>query len=94
MISITVRYYNVLRQRAGIQCECLELPEGTEVHVAIQILALRHGPGLAEMLLSQAGEISPHLVVFRNQELVFPGRQALSLADEDELKLFPAISGG
>jgi molybdopterin converting factor small subunit len=94
MISVTVRYYNILRNRAGVKCESLELPEGTEVSVAVRWLAGRHGLGLSEMLLSPAGEISSHLVAFVNQQLVFPGRDAPSLADGDELKLFPAISGG
>jgi molybdopterin converting factor small subunit len=94
MISVTVRYYNILRQRAGLDCERLELPKGSEVGAAVRGLASHHGPALAEMLLSPDGEISPHLVVFLNQQLVFPGRHAPSLADGDELKLFPAISGG
>lgn len=94
MITLTVRYYNILRLRAGLDCECLELPDGAEVRAAVGRLADRHGPGLAEMLLSPTGEISPHLVIFCNQQLVFPGRHFPSLADGDELELFPTISGG
>lgn len=94
MITVTVRYYNILRQRAGLDCEQLELPGDIDVSAAIRHLAGRHGPGLAAMLLSPGGEISSYLVIFLNQELVFPGRHSPSLADGDELKLFPAISGG
>jgi molybdopterin converting factor small subunit len=46
------------------------------------------------MLLSPSGGLASHLVVFVNQQLVYPGRQSPSLADGDEVKLFPAISGG
>jgi molybdopterin converting factor small subunit len=93
-ITVSVCYHNILRQRAGLEKEHLELPEGTDVGDAVRGLAGRHGPGLAEMLLSADGGISPYLVVFLNQQLVFPGRHSLPLADGDELKLFPSISGG
>jgi molybdopterin converting factor small subunit len=94
MISVTVRYYNMLRRHTGLACEPLELPEGTEMVVAVRHLADRHGPAFAEMLLSSSGELASHLVVFVNQQLVFPGGPTPTLADGDEVKLFPAISGG
>ena len=94
MITVTVRYYNMLRLHAGLASERLELPEGTEVAAAIGQLAERHGPAFAGMLLSPSGGLASHLVVFVNQQLVFPGGPAPPLADGDELKLFPAISGG
>jgi molybdopterin converting factor small subunit len=94
MVTVTIHYHNILRNRAGLECESLKLPEGADLRVAIRQLAGRHGPGLAEMLLSSSGEISPHLVIFVNQGLAFPGQQAPPLADGDVLKLFSAISGG
>ena len=94
MITVTVHYYNMLRRHSGLAYEHLELPEGTDVSSAIRRLADRHGPGFAEMLLSPSGGLASHLVVFVNQQLVSPGRYAHSLGDGDELKLFPAISGG
>ena len=94
MITVTVRYYNMLRRHSGLACERLELPEDTEVSEAIRRLADRHGPAFAGMLLSPSGGLASHLVVFVNQQLVFPGGPAPPLADGDEVKLFPAISGG
>ena len=93
-ITVSVCYHNILRQRAGLENEHLELPEGTDVGDAVRVLAGRHGPGLAEMLLSPGGGLSSYLVVFLNGQLVFPARQSLPLAEGDELKLFPSISGG
>ncbi len=94
MITVTVHYYNMLRRHTGLACERLELPEGTEVIAALRHLADQHGPSFAEMLLSPSGALASHLVIFVNQQLVFPGGSAPLLADGDELKLFPAISGG
>ncbi len=94
MITITVRYHNILRNHAGLEQESLELPQGTGVGEAIRHLAERHGPGLSAMLLSPEGGISSYLVIFLNGQLVFPAKQPLPLAGGDELKLFPSISGG
>jgi molybdopterin converting factor small subunit len=93
-ITVTVHYYNMLRLHAGLASERLELPEGIEVVEAIRHLAERHGPLFGEMLLSPSDGLASHLVVFVNQQLVFPGGPAQPLADGDEVKLFPAISGG
>jgi molybdopterin converting factor small subunit len=94
MIAVTVRYYNMLRLHAGLESERVEMPEGMEVAEAVRLLAERHGPAFAGMLLSPAGEPASHLVVFVNQQLVVAGEPAPPLADGDEVKLFPAISGG
>jgi MoaD family protein len=94
MIAVTVRYYNMLRLHTGLKCERVELPEGTEVVDALCLLAERHGAAFAGMLLSADGEPASHLVVFVNQQLVVAGGPAPPLADGDEVKLFPAISGG
>jgi molybdopterin converting factor small subunit len=94
MIAVTVRYYNMLRLHAKVESESLDLPAGTEVTDAVQGLVERHGPAFAEMLLAPSGELASHLVVFVNEKLVFPGGDAPALDDGDEIKLFPAISGG
>jgi molybdopterin converting factor small subunit len=94
MIRVTVRYYNLLRLHAGLASERLELPEETDVAAAIDHLAEKHGPAFAGMLRAPDGGLASHLVVFVNQKLVFPGDPAAVLTDGDEIKLFPAISGG
>jgi molybdopterin converting factor small subunit len=93
-IAVTVCYHNILRHHSGVDHEQVELPEDTEVGDAVRRLASRHGPGLAEMLLSADGGLSPNLVIFINQQLVFPSQRVVNLADGDELRLFPTISGG
>ncbi len=93
-IGVKVRLHNMLRHHAGVEQEALVLAEGTLLHVALEDLARRHGPGLAGMLFASPGVISPHLVIFRNQQLLPRDQVDVPLADGDELLLFPAISGG
>ena len=94
MISVSVRYHNMLKRRAGTRGETLELPDGSQIHDALQEMSARHGPQLHEMLFTPDGEVAPHLVVFCNSKLVPRDRAEFALADGDELMLFPATSGG
>ena len=94
MITISVRYHNLLRRGAGLEKETFTLPEDASLGDALLYLAQRHGSPLREMLLEPEGGISVHLVVFRDDQLVHPDQHDDSLSDGQELMLFPAISGG
>ena len=94
MIAVSVRYYNMLRRRTGVEQETITLTEGTSIRAALERLANRHGPHLREMLFVPEGSVASHLVIFRNRKLVPQGQHHLLLADGDELMLFSAIAGG
>ena len=94
MISVGVRYHNMLRRRVGVEREAILLPEGTSLHRALEYLADRHGKRPHELFFSSDGSVVSHLVIFRNRKLVPQDRHHLLLADGDELMLFPAIAGG
>jgi molybdopterin converting factor small subunit len=94
MIRVDVRYHNVLRRVAGVEQQRVILPDGTSLTAFLERLAERRGPGLREFLLTPEGDMAPSLVVFRNGQLVRRDQLGLILADGDELKLFPMISGG
>ena len=93
-ISISVRYHNMLRRRAGIRSETVSLASGARLRDALEELAARHEPQLWEMLFSPEGSIESHLVVFCNGRLVHGDRAGFNLEDGHELMLFPATSGG
>ena len=93
LITVGVRYHNMLRHRAGVEHETIALAEGT-LRAALEHLADRHGPRLREMLFAPDGGVASHIVIFRNRKLVPQGQHHLSLANGDELMLFPAIAGG
>jgi len=93
-IRVTVQYHNILRARAGIASETLDLPEGITLRGLLQHVAETHGSVLREVLFSAEGAVSSHLVVFRNRQLLPAMDRDAVLADGDELMLFPAIAGG
>jgi molybdopterin converting factor small subunit len=94
MITIHVRYHNILQRGAGTACETVELPDGASLAEALRHLADQHGAPLREMLLGSDGNIASYLVIFRNGQLIGQQQHQLPLANDDELMLFLAISGG
>ena len=93
-ITLKVRYNNILRSAAGIAEETIGVPAGASLLDVLQQLGDRHGSRLQAMFFEADGSVVTHLVVFRNQKLLLKDQYQLSLADGDELMLFPAVSGG
>jgi molybdopterin converting factor subunit 1 len=81
-MRIQVLYFAAARERAGVSREELELPEGTSVQAAVELIANRH-PGLRELL--------PHLRIAVNQEF---GRKQDPIPAGAELALIPPVAGG
>lgn len=94
MICVSVRYHSILRHRAGVEQQTVTLPEGTSLLALLVHLVEHNSPGLRELLLTPEGAVTPGLVIFRNGQLVRQDQRSLTMADGDELKLFPMISGG
>jgi molybdopterin converting factor small subunit len=93
-ITIRVRFHNILRRLADAERDELSLPERTSLREVLERLKDLHGAPLSEMLLTPAGEVASHLVVFRNGSLLSRDDYSEPLTDQDELQLFPAVSGG
>jgi molybdopterin synthase catalytic subunit len=82
-MTVTVRLFAILRERAGRDSVEIELPEGATVGDAFQRLAA--APGLGELV----GRMPLRMAV--NREYVDVGT---AIAPGDELALIPPISGG
>jgi molybdopterin converting factor subunit 1 len=82
-VTVRVRLFAVLRERAGWDERALELEEGTTVAGALALL--RRQPPLDELL----GRLPLGLAV--NREIV---SEATRLREGDELALVPPVSGG
>lgn len=94
MITVTVRYHNLLRRLTGFAEEALTLSAGASLRDLLEALAHSHGPPLREMLFEPDGRVSLHLVIFHNRQLVRLSQHDATLSDGDVLMLFPALSGG
>ncbi len=82
-MTVTVRLFAILRERAGRDSIEIELPEGATVGDAFERLAA--APGLGELV----GRLPLRMAV--NREYVSDGT---AIAPGDELALIPPISGG
>jgi len=94
MASLTVRYHNILRSAAGLAEETLPVPEEATLYALLEALSVRHEPSLGNLLLEADGSVVSHLVVFVNRKLITGDPRDIEVAEEDEVMLFPAVSGG
>jgi MoaE-MoaD fusion protein len=81
-MRVHVLYFAAARERAGVSREEIDLPEGTSVKAATEIIAKRHA-GLRDLL--------PHLRIAVNQEF---GRSEDAVPAGAELALIPPVAGG
>ncbi len=93
-ITVYVRYHNLLSRAAGVDAREISLPDGSSVRDAVETLSADSPEALRNLLFAADGAMVPYLVVFRNQKLVTHRQFDTKLLDGDELKLFPAVSGG
>jgi molybdopterin synthase catalytic subunit len=82
-MTVTVRLFAILRERAGSDSVEIELPDGATVDDALAALAER--PGLGDLL----DRLPVRMAV--NRDYADPGTR---LAAGDELALVPPVSGG
>ena len=82
MMTVTVKLFALLRDRAGTGETSLDVPPGTTVADAVGQLAERY-PATAAMLARSAVAV--------NREYV---PRSTELHDGDELALIPPVSGG
>jgi len=85
---------STLRPFAGgsARLEFAERPR--TVGEALALLGARH-PGVRDRVLTEQGEVRPHVNVFVGDESIrYTGGLATPLADAAELSIVPAVSGG
>lgn len=90
-----VKLFADLAEAAGEKYVDLDLDDGATVTDAVEDLVATH-PGLGERILDENGDLQDHLNVLRNGENVFATGDGLEtpVDGDDELALFPPVSGG
>ena len=92
-MKIIVQYETQARRAAGVGSETVEVSEGATVAQVVRQLAASHGDPLRAILLDDAAEIQPTLLLFVSDEQIDrDGSTALS--DGDSLTIMTPISGG
>jgi molybdopterin synthase sulfur carrier subunit len=84
-MKITVRYFAMLRERAGCDAEELAWPDAEPTVARLRALLAERTPGLAAPLASGS------VLVAVNREYAGP---ATALRDGDEVAFFPPVTGG
>ena len=93
MITVKVRYFNLLALHAGTRQQIVEIPGDASLTDLILKVSSVNPPAFREVVL-QNGLPSQHLRVFHNGNPVFENDLNHQLADGDEVMLFPAVAGG
>lgn len=84
-----IRLNSTLRWRVGQRAFELDLPDGTTVRQALDIVAME-APDLTSIALDADGNLQPNIVIFRNGRNIefFDGLQT-GLQVSDTLDIFP-----
>jgi molybdopterin converting factor small subunit len=93
-IEVRVRLYGILRDMAGRAEECLAVDPGITLCALVTGPLAERFPKMRPALLTADGAMSPHLVCFHNANLLTAQGADVALDDGDEIRVFPAISGG
>jgi molybdopterin converting factor small subunit len=90
-VVVSVRYYNIVADALGRREERRAVEAGTTVRDLLQALAAER-PAFARLAVTAEGGIGGQMRPFRNGRAVIDMDEML--VDGDDLRLFPAISGG
>ncbi len=93
MITIRVRYYNILAAYANRRNQTVELMEGSTILNLIEAVAQENSASFREVVMLD-NRPNPHLRIFCNNALVDEKQMNSPLVDGDEIIFFPALSGG
>ncbi len=93
MIELSIHFFNILADAAGIRVVNKSVAYDTCLIDAIRLLSADYPAAFQGMLLPN-GAISNYLKIFINGRLIDNAATLTLLNDGDEIMLFPAVSGG
>ncbi len=93
-VRVSVKYYNMIRERTGRAAETLEVPPGARWLDVLQTLCDRYGPEFRGLVMPCSGRLGPQMRVFRDGHILLDQHLTEEAGQGTELALFCAISGG
>lgn len=92
-MKVTVNYFGQLRQLAGRDAESRDRDAGLTLGDLLADAAREHGEEFKSILMDDAGELRPFLLILVNGTAVSKSA-SLTLQDGDEVTLLTPLSGG
>ncbi len=92
-LTVHVHYFSILADYVSAKDADLIVKQGSSVADFLSYL-IEINPTAFKNIMMNGGSRSTFVRVFRNGELVGEENESAAIADGDEFKLFPAISGG
>lgn len=93
-MKIKVKYFNMLRELVGIKEEYYTFSSSATIQALLEEACSKHQQKLKDKLLDTEGKMKPAILIFLNSQLVNHTKLNQNLSDNDEVYLFPVISGG
>jgi molybdopterin converting factor small subunit len=90
-LRIRARYYNVVADQVGRRADERWVPDGSTIADLLRDLAAQH-PALSRYAGADGRPSSKSFRLFRNGRIVLDAGEPL--ADGDQIRIFPIISGG
>lgn len=90
-MRVIVKYYNLVADYLGRKVEELFLEENATCYSLIDMLSVEN-ESFRRLVFTDEGSISHRVRIFRNGQLIVD--MDSPLVDQDEIKIFPAVSGG
>lgn len=94
MITVHVRYFNILAALAETKQASIKVPQGMTLRQLIDHLAAINSDKFRAFLFD-GDELHSYLRIFHNERLIKQTLLAdIIIEDGDEIMLFPAVAGG
>lgn len=92
-MNIRVSYFGQARHVTGVECEDIEVDTGATVSDVMRKVVEKHGEPLRNILLADDGALRKSVLIPVNDDAT-RGELLGALKDNDEVSIFPALSGG
>lgn len=92
--QLTLKYYNLVRERTHRPSETLEVEVGSTWLDAIETLCQKHGAEFRLLVMPLPGHLNPQLRVFSGGHILLDEGLKETVTAGSELSFFSAISGG